>query len=77
LFFKGYLALPKTIKNIKKPQIIQLFSVSEGLSKTVKNHQKPFKSIQFFSFYEGYLAPPKTIKKRQKPFEKPVFVFVF
>ena len=47
---------------------MQLFPVFEGLSKTVKNRQKPLESTVILVF-EGSLAPPKTIKKLQKPLE--------
>jgi hypothetical protein len=61
----GYLAPPKTLKNIKYPKKMQLFPVFEGLSKTAKKRQKPLEYTGILIF-EGYLAPPKTIKKRHK-----------
>jgi hypothetical protein len=53
---------------------MQFFPIFEGLSKTVKNRQKPLESTVILVF-EGSLAPPKTIKnvkKRQKPLDHTV-----
>jgi hypothetical protein len=62
----GYLAPSKTITNIKNSKSIQVYPVFEGLTKTVKNCQKPLEYTVMLIF-EGYLAPPKTIKNIKNP----------
>ncbi len=47
---------------------MQLFPVFEGLSKTVKNRQKPLESTVILFFW-GVSSSSKNHKKRQKPLD--------
>jgi hypothetical protein len=49
LFLEGYLAPPKTIKKHQNLEYT-VIPVLEGLSKTIKNHQKPLENTGFLVF---------------------------
>jgi hypothetical protein len=70
MFYEGYLLPPKTILTRQNAKSIQLDPKSEKFSKTIKNHQKPPKTLRVFS-YSCFLRSILLLQKPSRNIKNP------
>ncbi len=67
-FLRGYQKPSKTVKNSQSLQLFWFFEGPIAPPKTIKNHQKPSKTLRLYSYFlflRGYIKPSKTVKNPQ------------